>query len=637
MKNLKVYEKTGEIEALKAFIFKSKEEFKGDLTEFEVTKYLMRNDIIDSKTSNVNEVVKQFIENEQEKREIFPDDNSNSNSDNNTSISGNTVIDNNTSVSVDTIIDNNTSVSVDTIIDNNMFPVPVVNNAGIPAPSNNHVNANMAATNYNEGYNTYHNVNGYNYMPTRVSRNDMCMLQGGNPNYNSNAVIGVDWKVLGQSNQKKGGLTALDAAEILMEKFPFINTGDALYFFKDGYYSLLTPNKAYSLMISLGYKEISEKGTINFLKDIYELLKVDPRISHSKPIDESRYLAFNNCVLDLETWQPSPNDGRFFITSKINCDYIEGKLPTPVFDKFISDCADGDPNKIIFLMEVIGYYITSDTAGKYFVVLVGAGDTGKSVLGRFIASLFNEGAVAALDINDLGKRFDTYTLVGKKINLSMDLCNGIIKEEAVSQLKKLTGNDICKAESKYENPFFFKNTCKFLFASNFPVKTRIDDIGFRNRLVTIHMNNVIPKELQNKHLDAQLYAEREGIIYKALQAYRQFKRRNYIFTGYIEAHNPYANTACEDELTTLRYFLDTCCRFQMGKPLPLSNLYGKYTSYCQKRGIPCITQQSRFTTQLKDLLRSDIDTKRIEFKKVRYGDSTLNSVIGIDINTNLPF
>ena len=116
MKNLKVYEKTGEIEALKAFIFKSKEEFKGDLTEFEVTKYLMRNDIIDSKTSNVNEVVKQFIENEQEKREIFPDDNSNSNSDNNTSISGNTVIDNNTSVSVDTIIDNNTSVSVDTII-----------------------------------------------------------------------------------------------------------------------------------------------------------------------------------------------------------------------------------------------------------------------------------------------------------------------------------------------------------------------------------------------------------------------------------------------------------------------------------------------------------------------------------------
>lgn len=626
MKNLKIYERKGEYEVLKPFIFLPKEEFKGDLTEFEVTKYLIRNNIMDSNTSNVDEVVEQFIDNEQEKRGISPDDKPNSNSDGNTSISS------------DTVIDNNTSVYGDTIIDDNIFPVPVVNNADTLVTSNNHVNSNMAATNYNEGYNIYHNVNGYNYMiPFGFLKNKLCMLQGGNPNYNSNAVIGIERKVPGQSNQKKGGLTALDAAEILMEKFPFINTGEALYFFKDGYYSLLTPNKAYSLMISLGYKEISEKGTINFLKDIYELLKVDPRISHSMDIDESRYLAFNNCVLDLETWQLSPNNGRFFITSKINCNYIEGEFPTPVFDKFISDCADGDPYKIAFLMEVIGYYITSDTAGKYFVVLVGAGDTGKSVLGRFIASLFNEGAVAALDINDLSKRFDTYTLVGKKINLSMDLCNGIIKEEAVSQLKKLTGNDICKAESKYENPFFFKNTCKFLFASNFPVKTRIDDIGFRNRLITIHMNNVIPKELQNKHLDAQLYAEREGIIYKTLQAYRQFKRRNYIFTGYIEAHNPYVNTVYEDELTTLRNFLEICCRFQPGKALPLSNLYGTYTSYCQQRGIPCITQQSRFTTQLKDLLRSDTDTKRVEFKKVRYGDSTLNSVIGIDINTNLPF
>lgn len=42
-----------------------------------------------------------------------------------------------------------------------------------------------------------------------------------------------------------------------------------------------------------------------------------------------------------------------------------------------------------------------------------------------------------------------------------------------------------------------------------------------NRIIQVECNNVIPLEKQDKHLLDKLYAERVGIVYKAVMALKQ--------------------------------------------------------------------------------------------------------------------
>lgn len=586
--------------AIRPFTIIPDVEVEGELTKSNMLKILKDNGIIDNTTINTNEIVNKFLEAALEEQGVDSDSQKSSSAANSNS---------------NEITANNDNTAL----------IPV-NNGNFSTYSPAQVNT----------YNGFSQTAVNTLVPNNVNLSIPPNIpMGYNPNFNPLAVVGVEDRISKNSrifqdpNKGNSSLTPLKAAEILMKKFPFRNTCGALYFFSDGYYSLLTPEKAYRLMIALGYKEISEKGSMVFMKDVYEILKVDPRISYSEDSNESRYLAFNNCVLDLKLWKMLHNDGSIFVTSKVNCNYCNTELPTPIFDKFIFDCANGDSNKYTLLMEILGYYITSDTAGKCFVVLVGPGDTGKSVFGKFIGSLFNKEAVAALSINDLGKKFDTSALVGRKVNLSMDLSNGLIKNDAVSQLKMLTGDDICKAEPKYVNPFFFKNTCKFLFASNFPVTTMTEDIGFNNRLVAVRMDNVIPRELQNKNLIDQLLAEKEGIIYKALQYYRQYKDRNYIFTEVYESENFNIYESQED---VVKDFFYDCCIFQRGFEMPVSDVYSAYTLYCINLGKAAVSTQGKFTLLFKNLLNEEIIKGNVEFKKIRFGEKSLSGVIGINIS-----
>lgn len=557
-----------------------KEEFEGELNQYNMLKHLQKNNVINGDIINVDEIVDCFIKSEEEKHKKDSPSNNN-----------------------DSSAKEKPDIQIGDIIKNincHEEKVQKQNNAGPSFLSNNYIYGNSYTPNYNPNYNPSCIV-GYNYLPEVNGRR-----------------IKVKPKL--SSNDD---FTPLQAAEVLMEKYPFTNTCGALYFFSEGFFSILTPEKAYSLLIALGYTEISGKGNIAFLKDVYEILKVDPRIQKSADSESARYLAFNNCILDLDEWKMIPNNGSIFVTSKINSDFIDFKDEpyTPVFDKFIYDCAGGNPQKIILLMEIIGYYITSETAGKVFIVLVGKGDTGKSVMGKFLIMLFNSEAVSAVDLNDFGNKFNTYALVGRKLNASMDLPEGRINSTAASKLKQLTGDDLCKAEGKFINPFFFRNTCKFLFASNFPVTTAVDDIGFNNRLVVVNMNNVIPKEKQDKNLVNKLLTEKEGIIFKTLKYYLQYKKRNYIFT-YVD--EPVNINTYKSMNQVLMDFVNICCVFNPEGRIHMDEAYEAYKVYCINNGFGYYDTQSKFTIELKKILSGSVI-----IKKVRIGEKTKSGVIGL--------
>lgn len=122
-------------------------------------------------------------------------------------------------------------------------------------------------------------------------------------------------------------------------------------------------------------------------------------------------------------------------------------------------------------------------SAKSFFLLQGVGDSGKSVLGNLISSMFNPEALAHLDIYRFKEKFSTSALIDKRLNICMDLPRARISREAIGVIKMLTGDDTITIEQKFRPSESYKPTCKLLFGSNFPLMPADNDPAFCSRLV----------------------------------------------------------------------------------------------------------------------------------------------------------
>ena len=63
-------------------------------------------------------------------------------------------------------------------------------------------------------------------------------------------------------------------------------------------------------------------------------------------------------------------------------------MDCPHFDQFLKDISGGDEEVIELILQIIGYIMMQNSSLKKFFLFATEPDTGKSVLGDFIASLF---------------------------------------------------------------------------------------------------------------------------------------------------------------------------------------------------------------------------------------------------------
>lgn len=266
-----------------------------------------------------------------------------------------------------------------------------------------------------------------------------------------------------------------------------------------------------------------------------------------------------------------------------------------------------------------------------FFVLFGKGDSGKSVLGNIIQSFFCSSDISTESLQDLGGRFNMASIVDKRLNISMDLEFDKINTSAIANLKMLTGNDLCRVEAKYSSPFSFKNTAKFLFATNHKIITKIKDEAFINRIVLIPFEHSIPKEKQICNLDEIIVnSEKLAIAIKAFEAYKKLRERNYIFSGGNIGFEEYSDEGfVYDECAILKSYIQNCCIFDEKYKTHSSVLYDEYCRYCNDNNFIAISQD-----HFCKLLKKEYINK-IENKKFRDNNKNCNGFIGISLKKSL--
>lgn len=384
------------------------------------------------------------------------------------------------------------------------------------------------------------------------------------------------------------------------------------------YYAPLAKDDLESYLIKRFYTPIRENGSIHIVKTCADIIMRTYNMESVVPAERELLLCLKNGYIDLNKLeQPnfspysSYNSRPIYPTYLIDANWyphitweVAKTQETPWMNYFIQTIANGNPYIVARIWQMIGYLLTPDTNGKCLFMLQGVSNSGKSVLGNFIKSLFPDYRITSLDIDQLGKRTSTSLLVNKSLNLSMDLPNKTLPALAIRNLKLITGNDDVTVE--YGNGKYSKyyGNCKFLFATNHPLALKGADPALVERIVCIPFTRSISVKQRNNELLKNLKNEKDCIVIKALSYYRDLRLSNYKFAGSeLDICKPkmrYLPTEAEDSDAHLCEFVDTKCKLvgiSEGQTFTY-DLYNAYLKFCSKHSYTPLNDAGAFSRRL---------------------------------------
>lgn len=319
-------------------------------------------------------------------------------------------------------------------------------------------------------------------------------------------------------------------AEWMRKNFPYylamdeVNGNVLMFRYVDGVYREMDERIFKAAIIQPIRNYNFELVNMNVVTEVYKLLINDLDYIPLESFDrDANIINFKNGILHLDTMKLTPHSPDYLTTIQLPCEWTGQASETPVFDAFLDKLTSSDTEVQQLLIEYMGLCLSNLSGAhlKKALFLFGKGDTGKSQLLSLTQRLLGSRNSFAIDLKGIEARFGTSYIYGKRLIGSADMSFMSVGE--MRTFKLLTGGDYVMAERKGQQAFCFKYHGFMWFATNALPKFACDrNQHTYNRFVIVHCNNVIPKAEQDPNLEDKMFAERNGIIYKAVMALKVF-------------------------------------------------------------------------------------------------------------------
>lgn len=248
--------------------------------------------------------------------------------------------------------------------------------------------------------------------------------------------------------------------------------------------------------------------------------------------------------------------------------------------------------------EVLGYLIQPKRNIPLIVVMLGAGDNGKTVLTRTIVKLLGLPQVHAQRVEELDRnRFAIGSLLGKLVFLDDDvragarLPDGTLK--MISEAKEVTG------ENKYKPQFnFVVRTVPMLLCNNVPSLADVS-YGMLRRLMVIPFDRTFTAEDKDEGLFERIWEnELSGVLNKALKGYARLLKRGRFKqpTAIREATKAWLGQA-----NPIPAFIEECCVNKPDATCHIKSLYSAYKQWATESGFTMTQNKISFGRNLEHL------------------------------------
>ena len=179
---------------------------------------------------------------------------------------------------------------------------------------------------------------------------------------------------------------------------------------------------------------------------------------------DASMIAFKNGVLDMVSGL-MPYSTDMVITNIIPHNYNADAYDEAT-DRFLDRISNGDRIVRANLEEVIGLCMYRSNEIGQCPVLLGSGSNGKSTFIAALRNVLGKDNVSSLDLNVIGKTFQTGRLLGKLANLGDDISNEFLKGDLIATFKKIVTGEWVYTDVKNAEGFEFKPYCTLVFSAN---------------------------------------------------------------------------------------------------------------------------------------------------------------------------
>ncbi len=299
-------------------------------------------------------------------------------------------------------------------------------------------------------------------------------------------------------------------------------------------------------------------------------------------------------TVDLRTGELRPHSRADAITRVAPVEYATGAGDDcPIFQGFIADILDNQPELIQFIQRLLGYCLTGDVREQIVTIFWGSGSNGKSTLLELILYILGEYALQAprglLD-QKRGESHPTelVSLFRRRLVTVNETDSG--REMAEGLVKQVSGGDQITARGMREDFWSFPPTHKVIMATNHRPAIKGTDHAIWRRIRLVPFTVRIPDERQDKGLSKKLQAEAPAILRWLVAGCLAWQRDGLGLPEQVKAATE-EYRASEDVLGS---FIENCCVVESHASCPATQLFEAYRDYSGDRE----TTQTKFGCML---------------------------------------
>ncbi|WP_229665281.1 phage/plasmid primase, P4 family [Croceicoccus mobilis] len=349
-------------------------------------------------------------------------------------------------------------------------------------------------------------------------------------------------------------------------------------------------------------REAMAAHNITRLKAALELAQSEPGMSTSSDELDANpmLLGVGNGVVDLTTGALVPNRSDMLITRHCEADY-DMAATCPRWVQFLDEVFAGDQATIHSVQRSLGYTLTGLNTEEIIVFCIGFGANGKSIFGNIVNRIIGgyskvapHSLLATRRRDDHGPRGDIAMLEGARLVSVNELPAGMQMDEQA--VKALAGREPISARELYEGFRTFDPRFTVWVRTNHRPIIKGDDDGIWRRIIVLPFRQKFEGASCDKHLEAKLWAERNGILRWMIEGARQ-----YLATGNLSLSPTILaeQRQYRSDSDLLGEFLADCTIADPAGRVHDQELFAKWRHWCDSNGHKAGTKKT-FTVRLNE-------------------------------------
>lgn len=368
--------------------------------------------------------------------------------------------------------------------------------------------------------------------------------------------------------------------DFINEFYPqgLVYLNSTFFAYSNGYWARLCESADVRFNIT---KSLSHNAKTSKVNELLKMLKLTCVVKSSDFKPNMNCICFLNGTLDLTDFKLKPHSPDFHLLSGRHVNWDENAKAN-TFLKYLEDVFRYDHDcaqKMRFVLEWMGLCLVPDTSFEKFVVCVGEGGNGKSVLLKLMHELLGFDNVYSAPVQRLGNRRSLAELDGKLLLTSSEMNENSVIDDGI--LKQIVSGDTIEAERKFQAPFTFVPHARIMLATNHLPKLRDVTHAFFRRLVLLKFNRNFTAEEMDMNLSAKLREELSGIFVLAVNSLKSLRERGSFVVP------PSSTEACNSyrvESDIVKMFADEILSADDDKGVKPASLYELYKKYCKANG-----------------------------------------------------